>query len=123
MTEFDNASSSVPSPAPSEPSLSAQLQAMRSQFTALLFLLLVLSGSVNVFILRQLIMLGRQSKELSLVINDYEKNKRPIIENFAERLRDYSKTHRDFLPIMSKYYLPPEPAASNPPTIKPAPKK
>jgi hypothetical protein len=123
MTEFDHASPSVPSAAPAEPSLSAQFQALRSQVTAMLILLLVLSGSVNVFILRQLILLGRQSKELSLIVNDYEKTKRPIMENFTDRLRDYSKTHRDFLPILSKYYALPEPAASNPPTVKPTPKK
>jgi len=123
MTDLENASQSAANPNPSEPSLQSELRSLRSQFTALLIILLVFSGSLDVFILRQLMLIGRQSKELTAIVIDYEQGRRPIMENFTDRLRDYAKSHREFVPILTKHGALQEVPATNPPGAKPAPKK
>ena len=123
MTDFENASQPAANPNPSETSLQSELRSLRSQFAALLIILLVFSGSLDVFILRQLMLIGRQSKELTAIVADYEQGRRPIMENFTDRLRDYAKGHRDFVPILTKHGALQEVPATNLPSAKPAPKK
>jgi hypothetical protein len=123
MTDLENTTQPAANPTPSESSLQSELRSLRSQFTSLLIILLVFSGSLDVFILRQLMLIGRQSKELNAIVADYEQGRRPIMENFTERLRDYAKSHREFVPILTKHGALQEVPATNPPGAKPAPKK
>ncbi|HOW67170.1 MAG TPA: hypothetical protein PK256_17965, partial [Verrucomicrobiota bacterium] len=59
---------------------------LRTQFLALLIVLLILSGSFNLFMLRQLRLVRTQAVELGNVVSEYEKNSAPAMNEFLSRL-------------------------------------
>jgi hypothetical protein len=96
-------SSIPPSPAPSDPD--PQYAAMRRLLHATAVSVLILSGTVFVFLYRQVVLVRRQTAELSRYVNEVD---RSGMSNFVEQVRikfdDYRKTHPDFAPIYNKYW-------------------
>lgn len=96
-----------PSPAASELSLEALARANQSLRTALhvtLVMLIVLTGSLFIFFVREISIARRQISELSQVVRDYEKNAVPLMEDFRIKLQEFTKTHTDFGPIYTRYF-------------------
>jgi hypothetical protein len=96
-------------------SLQQAVATLRNQFFGLLIVLLVLCGSFNLFMLRQLKMVRTQAVELGRAVNEYQKTSAPAMNELLSRLTDYSKTHPDFSPVLSRYIR----QESNPPPILP----
>jgi hypothetical protein len=67
-------------------------------------MLVILSGSLFVFFLRETSLARRQIAELSQVVAEYQKTAAPVMEEFRTKLLAYTKTHPDFGPIFSKYF-------------------
>jgi|WetSurMetagenome_2_1015567.scaffolds.fasta_scaffold945763_1 hypothetical protein len=86
--------------------LRQEVQGLRLLFSVLLILLLIISGSVNIYLRRQVRMIRTQVSELGQFVGDYNKNNAPLMNDFVGRLREYSKTHQDFTPILSRYVQP-----------------
>jgi hypothetical protein len=109
--------------------LREEYEALRHLVVSILVLAVVVSGTLTIYLLRQY-----KSTHSELVqfrpgavqmINDYQKLRGPMQEQFVHKLIEYGKTHPDFGPIVTKYGLTPAtnaapPATSTPPT---APKK
>jgi hypothetical protein len=97
-----------PSPAGPEvtlESLVADYQALRNAFHLTLVGLLILTGSLFVFFLREVSLARRQVVELSQVVADYEKSGFAArLENFRVQLQSFTQTHPDFNPIYSRYF-------------------
>ena len=100
--------------------LQSQIDSLNHLVTSLLILLVIVSGTLSVFLLRQYRM---ASKDLAAIrpgalqiIADYNKERAPRMDAFIERLRDYGRTHPDFVPILIRYGL-----VTNIPTSAPAP--
>jgi hypothetical protein len=96
-------------PAPDNPevtleSLAEAHQALRTAFQVTLVLLLILTGSLFVFFLREVSLARRQITDLTQVVSDYEKNSVPLMEDFRVKLQVFAKTHPDFNPIYLKYF-------------------
>ena len=119
MNDLTNPTPSIP-PATVE-SLERQLQALRKLFVVVLAILLVISGSLMIFLWGQKRILNTQLREARKFVEDYEKVTVPFIGNFISNLQAYGRTHPDFNPIMDKYNL--RAAASNavPQAVPPAP--
>ena len=98
-------------PLPTEANdLQAQLDALRHLVVSILVLLVVISGTLNIYLLRQWI---NTSKDLAGVrpqaaqlIADYQKSA-PMMDDFVKRVIDYGQTHPDFAPVLAKYGLKP----------------
>ena len=103
--------------APSEnnagrPPLEAEYQALRVQVQGIIIALVVMAGSLNVYLWKQLSLVNHQAIELTQFMTDYTGKKAPPMDQFVTGLRDFGKTHPDIQPILSKYLS--NVAATNP---------
>ncbi len=105
----DNLTSSNVAPASSNSDLQSQVDSLRSLVNTLLVLALVISGTLNIYFLRQY----RNAKadlsairpQASAMVAEYEKTTGPAMDEFIRKITEYGKTHADFAPIMNKYQL------------------
>jgi hypothetical protein len=103
----DSPSSMAPPPEPAEVSLETLAQAHQSLRTTLhlvMVMLVILTGSLFVFFLRELSLARRQIRDLTQVVAEYEKNAVPVMEDFRAKLQGFSRSHPDFVPIFTKYF-------------------
>jgi hypothetical protein len=102
--------------------LSAQIAALRRQVLTLLLALIVVSGTLTVFLYRQARLAGSDLAQINLVINNFNQN-RPALDNFVNQLAVYGSKNPDFAQQVLKKYgiVPPPPAAPAAPA--PAPPK
>jgi len=113
-----------PTPAPSDTNdLQAQYLWLRKQVLILLVLLIVVSGTLNIFLWRQLRYtqsdLAALQKQAEPMIAEYQQSMGPRMDDFVKKITEYGRTHPDFAPIMAKYQLG---GTSAPPATAP-PKK
>jgi hypothetical protein len=104
-----NESETNPS-APSAPSeLTDQISALRRQASWLLLALIVVSGTLTVFLWHQSRVTGQTigalKPEAIRITKVYEQN-RPGMEKFVRQLVVYGQSHPDFQPILKKYGIP-----------------
>jgi hypothetical protein len=112
-----------------ENDLQAQYDALRHLVTSTLILVIVISGTFNIYLLRQWRSVSRELAQMrpqaAQLIADYQKSG-PLMDDFVNKITDYGRTHADFAPILTKYNLRPAgatgaPAATpvSPPAAKP----
>ncbi len=111
------------SPQPNANDLQAQYDALRHLVVSMLILVVVISGTLNIYLLRQW---RSTSKDLagirpqaSQMIAEYQKVSGPLMNDFLKKITEYGRTHPDFAPILAKYGLKPA-AATNLPPATPA---
>jgi hypothetical protein len=113
----------------------AEIVALRRNLTWLALAMLVLSSSVNLFVLRQVISVRKDlMANRSTIVENVESFQKGEgeVKSFVAKLQAYSKTHPTFAPVLAKYMpaltqygLTPsatEPAGDLPPTIPPTTK-
>ena len=116
---------------PNANDLQAQYDALRHLVVSVLILVTVISGTFNIYLLRQW---RTTSKDLAGIrpqaaqmIAEYQKQSGPMTD-FIKKITEYGRTHPDFAPILAKYNLKPAgatgalPATSSSPPAA-APKK
>jgi hypothetical protein len=111
------------SPQPNANDLQAQYDALRHLVVSMLILVVVISGTLNIYLLRQW---RSTSKDLagirpqaSQMIAEYQKVSGPLMNDFLKKITEYGRTHPDFAPILAKYGLKPA-ATTNLPPATPA---
>src|SRR6476646_6925550 len=89
--------------------LQAQLDSLRYLLTSVLVLMIVISGTLSIYLLRQWRMTSKDLASIrpaaSQVFAEYTKERAPRMDAFLERLKDYGRTHSDFVPILIRYQL------------------
>ncbi len=113
--------------------LQAQCDALRHLIVSILILVIVISGTLNIYLLRQW---RTASKDLAGIrpqatqmIAEYQRVSAPLMTDFVKKITEYGRTHPDFAPILAKYGLKPAsltgaaPAATTPQQPAPTPKK
>ncbi len=68
--------------------------------------LVILTGSLSVFLLREVSLVRAQVHELNGYVVNYEANSVPIMREFRASLIEFSKTHPDFSQVLAKYFNP-----------------
>ncbi|MCX8090894.1 MAG: hypothetical protein N3I86_08175 [Verrucomicrobiae bacterium] len=120
MSEMDLQTGNPPEPA-DWPEQRALLQ---RQVFFLLVALLILSGTVTVFLFWQVRHAKRDLAALrpvaAQVIQEFNQRK-PDVDAFLARLADYGRTHADFAPIINKYQIRPTTGAPPASATAPAP--
>jgi hypothetical protein len=96
--------------------LQKEIQSLRQLITSLLLLLVVVSGTLSIFLLRQWKMARNDLAAIRpgalQIINDYNQQRAPRMDAFIQKLKEYGRTHPDFVPILERYQL-----VTNPPTV------
>ncbi|MEO6181924.1 MAG: hypothetical protein ABIP71_02220 [Verrucomicrobiota bacterium] len=99
-----------------------QYETLRKLFIATLIALLILSGALNIFFLRQMIFVRKDldvvRPQVNQLVANYRATEDPQIKNFLSSLVGFGRTHPDFIPILVKYKIVPDTA---PRTAAPAP--
>ena len=112
------------SPAPTE--LMDQIVALRHQVFTLLLALVVVSGTLTVYLYRQASITGKDvvavKPQATKIIQEFSHN-RVGMENFVKQLTAYGSTHPDFQPILRKYGIVPQSAITPAAPAAPKPKK
>jgi hypothetical protein len=95
--------------------LSDQIDALRRQTFTLLLALIVVSGTLTVYLYRQASVARGDIKavkpQAAALIQAYNQNL-PLIQSFVKEIVAYGVTHPDFQPILKKYQLQ-MPSATN----------
>jgi hypothetical protein len=103
--------------------LQAQVDAVRHLVVSMLILVVVISGTLNIYLLRQwrstskdLVAIRPQAAQM---VAEYQKSG-PLMNDFIKKVTDYGRTHPDFAPILAKYNLKPATPTNAPPLALPA---
>jgi hypothetical protein len=113
--------------------LQAQFEALRHLVISILILVVVISGTLNIYLLRQW---RSTTKDLTAIrpqatqmIAEYQKVSGPLMQDFVKKISEYGRTHPDYAPVLAKYGIKPvtatsaAPAAPSSPLPATAPKK
>src|ERR1035441_1570834 len=91
--------------------LQAEFDAMRNLVMSILILVIVISGTLNIYLLRQWKTVSRELKDIrpqaTQLIADYQKTSAPAMSDFLKKVTEYGRTHPDFAPVLAKYGLKP----------------
>jgi len=123
---MDNLDNPVPTPlAPDTSDLQAQCDSLHQLVVSILVLLIVVSGTFTVYLLRQyrsastdLAMAEPQVKAEMAQFSKLDN----FMNDFVHQLVEYDRTHADFSPILNKYGIKPAGSAAGA-TPSAAPKK
>jgi len=101
---------------PAQTELMDQIVALRHQVFTLLLALVVVSGTLTVYLYRQASVTGKDvaaiKPQATKIIQAFSQS-RVGMENFVKQLTVYGSTHPDFQPILRKYGIAPQPAAAH----------
>jgi hypothetical protein len=102
-----------------EPSdVQTQLDSLRHFVLSVLILVIVISGTLNIYLLYQYKSAGKElqtfGQQFVTFRNSYYKGDGPAIERFVRECMEFGKTHPDFGPVLDKYGLRPPPGMAVP---------
>jgi hypothetical protein len=108
--------------------LQTQFEALRHLVFSILVLVVVISGTLNIYMLRQW---RSTTKDLNGIrpqatqmIAEYQKVSGPLMQDFIKKITEYGRTHPDFAPVLAKYGIKPGATPEAPATLPAtAPKK
>src|SRR5437879_5135779 len=102
--------------------LQAQLEDLRHLVTSVLILLIVVSGTLSVFLLRHWTQTRRDLAayriEASPFIEAYNKQAGPQMDAFIEKLKEYSRTNQNVAQMLARYGIVPTASAAAPAPAK-----
>ena len=109
---MDNSELHPSSPQADSSQLQAEINSLRYLIVSLLILLIVISGTLNIFLLRQWRTSQTELKMLRVMVDTYNKEDLPQITNYVAKLTEYGQTHTNFVVILKRYGLDNVPTSS-----------
>lgn len=102
----------------------SEISALRNQVFILLVALIVVSGTLTVYLYRQASVMGKDINASNQLIANVNQSQ-TLIVTFANQLAAYAKTHPDIQPLLAKYGIGPNGIPAGAPAAAPvaAPKK
>ena len=111
---------SPPDFGPDTKELREQHEVLRKLFFATLVAMLITSGSLAVFLIRQVIFVRRDlaavRPQIEQLVKNYQQVEEPQINSFVNSLVNFARAHPDFQPILAKYKIAPAAATPVAPT-------
>jgi hypothetical protein len=92
--------------------LQRSYRSLRAMFHVVLFILLILTASLALYLLREVSFVRGQVRELTQFVSNYDKNSKPAMQDFLNKLQAFARTNPDFSPILTKFYNPTNPAVA-----------
>ena len=113
---------------PNAGDVQAQFDDLRHLIVSLLILVIVISGTLNVYLLRQWRSTSRDlaaiRPQAAQMIAEYQQKSGPLMGDFIKKVTDYGRSHPDFGPVLAKYGIKPSAGAGAPASMPAAtPKK
>jgi hypothetical protein len=108
---MDNLENNLPTQPESEP-LPSQYDSLRQLVISILVLLLVISGTLNVFLHRQARSSRQELDALRPQVNamtaQYQRNVAPAMDEFVRKLAEFGRKNPDFMPVLNRHLSKPE---------------
>ena len=108
------------------PDSNSEIAALKRQVFTLLVALIVVSGTVTVYLYRQASITGKDidaiRPQAQQIIGAFNQNQ-SLMVNFVNQLVEYGKAHPDFRPVLMKYGVAPQTAVAPATPAVAAPKK
>ncbi|MBI3417394.1 MAG: hypothetical protein HY043_19040 [Verrucomicrobia bacterium] len=98
--------------------LQAAYRSLRAQFHALLALLILLTGSLGIYLYCQVVLVQRQIEDQQRLLADYQQNSKPLINDFLNKMQAFAKGNAEFAQVFAKYVRPADSSAPTVPTKK-----
>jgi len=99
------------------PDSDSEISALKRQMFTLLVALIVVSGTLTVYLYRQATITGRDidaiRPQATQIIGAFNKDQKLIVQ-FVNALVAYGQTHPDFQPVLRKYGVGVKPAGAPP---------
>ncbi len=111
----------TPSTQPDLSDLRAECASLRQLVSSLLVLLLVVSGTLNIYFWRQFRATKTAARQVAAMVTDFQTNQGPAIDGFLAKLVEFEKKNPDFAPILTKYGVPRSGATGATPATATAP--
>jgi hypothetical protein len=123
---MDNLENNLPTQPEGQP-LTTQYDSLRQLVVSILVLVIVISGTLNVFLSHQA-RTSRQEldafrRQVDAGTTQFQKNVVPAMDEFVRKLTDYGRSHPDFMPILNRHLSNPAPAGPAPVALTNASKK
>jgi hypothetical protein len=97
----------VSSPALDTPDLREDIESLRHLIGSVLILLVVVSGTLTIFLLREMKNTSAQLEafrpQATNAIAIYQKQQAPLMVEFAKKIQQYGQTHPDFAPVLARW--------------------
>jgi hypothetical protein len=78
---------------------------LRSLLHAVAISMMILTGTMFIFIYREVVLIRRQTNEFLTGISEYERtNTQKLIEQLQVKLGEYARQHPDFVPLYARYF-------------------
>jgi len=94
---------------PETEELKQQCACLQRQMMTLLLALVIVSGTLTVFLWRQARYARRDLEDMKSpagqIIQEFNQNK-AAMDGFVAKIAEFGRTHPDFAPIMTKYRIP-----------------
>ena len=100
--------------------LAREVRVLRRQLLVVMMVLAIFCGSANLFFLRQVSLIRKQSAEIQQLVAEYKNSQVPMMNEVLAKLRGYAQTQPDFRPILERYF-PTAPAPASAPAPRPVP--
>jgi hypothetical protein len=114
---MDNLAPNTPAQADAN-DLRAQFDQLRQLIASVLILVIVISGTLGIYLLRQWQTsrkdLAAIRPQASQMILEYQKVSGPLMNDFVKQIADYGRTHPDFAPVLAKYGIKPASPTNTP---------
>jgi len=113
MDTFENNPAAQPnlSAQPELEEVKAECESLRHALVSVLILVLVISGTLNLFFLRQYRNAKAQLKidgpRVQQLVAEYNRNEGPALTDLVKKLTDFGKTHPDIEPLLARYGIKP----------------
>lgn len=109
MNETPDLLKPTSTPPPDSANFVQAFETLRKQFQTTLIVLIILSGAINLYLLRQFTVLRKEiatvEPQVKQMAADYERVTKPLVNSFLKQLTDYAQTHPDFRPVLAKYNI------------------
>lgn len=103
---MDTEPKSISSPVPDD-SLRDQVQALQHLVISLLILVVIISGTLSIFLLRQWRLTSKEVAGINNMITEFNKDRGAKNEALISKLTEFGRTHPDFVPILAHYGINP----------------
>lgn len=96
---------------------------LRVQLQATLILLIMITGALNIYLLRQYVALRKDvailEPQVGQMMAVYDKVTIPLARTFLGQLTEFARQHPDFQPILNRYQVQVLPGTGAPPASAP----
>jgi hypothetical protein len=105
--------------------LQDQIGALRHLAVSILILLVVISGTFTIYLLRQWRTVNKElagfRPQATQLVGEYQRVSAPVMSDFVKKVTEYGRTHPDFMPVLAKYGLKPGSSTGAAPVTATAP--